>query len=676
MKCYVKYFTIIILFTMFSILSVFAEEKKLTLENISIKEKSISVGVSKLKTNNGEVDNNMFFNKVGDYIVYDVLIKNNSGKNYTIRNISDDSSSEYITYDYTNYENKLVEAGKSITINIKATYSNQSPTRVLNNGAVHFTILYDDEEGVPDSSSISNDVTDSTNDSIITNNPIVNNISNIVDTINNVKTGDFIIFYIIIFIFSLIGLVSSLLLKKKCLKNIFIITLCLGIVLPFSVKADSNILMFKVNNDIIEQSVSYLKTGREVNATIISLASGEDVHWVNKGNNYELFKDTYLGNTYDDSLSTDDFNNYVFNYSDQLTSFEFASLDQYNNIKASLTEKNIVSTDDSTVPIYLWIDNNVIYYYTENDIIFMNNDSKFLFALLSNVSNFDLDRLNSSNVNDMEYLFYLCSSVADLNLSKFDTSSVTNMGSIFYKCSSLTNLDISNFDTSKVIDMDYMFYACSHLTSIDVSGFNTSNVVDMSGMFYQTGVTDLDLSNFNTSNVEDMSLMFTQIRNLTTLDLSNFDTSNVTNMQYMFFGMYALDDLNVSSFDTSNVTNMFYMFGYDYAIKSLDLSNFDTKNVVNMARMFWCCKDLEVVDISNFDTSSVENFGYLFYMCSELKTIYASDKFVPIYEGTMFSYDENLVGGSGTTYDSNHITSAYAHIDGGVDNPGYFTLKQ
>ena len=34
-----------------------------------------------------------------------------------------------------------------------------------------------------------------------------------------------------------------------------------------------------------------------------------------------------------------------------------------------------------------------------------------------------------------------------------------------------------------------------------------------------------------------------------------------------------------------------------------------------------------------------------------------------------------LVGGKGTAYDSNHTDAEYARIDGGLDNPGYFTAK-
>lgn len=41
----------------------------------------------------------------------------------------------------------------------------------------------------------------------------------------------------------------------------------------------------------------------------------------------------------------------------------------------------------------------------------------------------------------------------------------------------------------------------------------------------------------------------------------------------------------------------------------------------------------------------------------------------------MFYNCTNLVGGAGTVYSSGHIDKAYAHVDGGPENPGYLTLK-
>ena len=78
MKKYFRFlFVATLLFSVFSFVGVFADGNQLSLSNISVKDKSTSVGISKLKTTNGEVDNNMFFNKVGDYINYDVVINNN-----------------------------------------------------------------------------------------------------------------------------------------------------------------------------------------------------------------------------------------------------------------------------------------------------------------------------------------------------------------------------------------------------------------------------------------------------------------------------------------------------------------------------------------------------------------------------------------------------------------------
>ncbi len=39
----------------------------------------------------------------------------------------------------------------------------------------------------------------------------------------------------------------------------------------------------------------------------------------------------------------------------------------------------------------------------------------------------------------------------------------------------------------------------------------------------------------------------------------------------------------------------------------------------------------------------------------------------------MFRSCTSLVGGQGTTYDATHVDAAYARIDGGPSNPGYFS---
>ena len=277
--------------------------------------------------------------------------------------------------------------------------------------------------------------------------------------------------------------------------------------------------------------------------------------------------------------------------------------------------------------------------------------------------------INNKPISSMSNMF-VYSQATSINLSNFNTSKVTNMSAMFYK-SQATTLDLSSFDTSNVTLMDFMF-AYSQATTLDVSKLNTSIVKNMSHMFIDSQATTLDVSNFDTSKVTNMSYMFWNSKS-TTLDLSNFDTSKVTNMKYMFQSSQATT-LDVSSFDTSKVTNMSYMFYYSQAT-TLDVSNFDTSKVTNMSYMFSGSK-ATTLDLNNFDTSKVTDMSYMFNRATNLKTIYSSDKFNTDNVTTstnMFLSSTNLVGGSGTKYNSSHIDKTYARIDGGTSNPGYFT---
>ncbi len=166
-------------------------------------------------------------------------------------------------------------------------------------------------------------------------------------------------------------------------------------------------------------------------------------------------------------------------------------------------------------------------------------------------------------------------------------------------------------------------------------------------------VTEIDLEYFDTSNVTSMSSMFSGCHKLTSLNLENFDTSNVTDMSYMFYDCCDLTSLNLENFDTSNVTNMSYMFSDCYKLTSLNLENFDTSNVTNMKEMFYYNYTLQTITVSSrFVLTNVIRSNDMFYRCYE------------------------LVGGSGTKWNSSHLNIEYARVDNPPDAPGYFTLKQ
>ena len=222
-----------------------------------------------------------------------------------------------------------------------------------------------------------------------------------------------------------------------------------------------------------------------------------------------------------------------------------------------------------------------------------------------------------------------------------------------------------------IVSMRLMFRN-SKAKNLDLSNFNTGNVTNMGGMFAESQATTLDLSGFDTSKVTNMSNMF-QFSQATTLDISHFNTSKVTDMSDMFF-MSQATTLDLSSFNTSKVTDMRYMF-YGSKVTTLDLSSFDTSKVTDMSGMFYESQ-ATTLDLSSFNTSKVTNMRNMFYHSNILKTIYTSDKFntnLVTTSDNMFYDSTNLVGGSGTTYNSSYTDKTYARIDGGTSNPGYFT---
>jgi len=345
---------------------------------------------------------------------------------------------------------------------------------------------------------------------------------------------------------------------------------------------------------------------------------------------------------------------------------------------AAMKTINIEDADESSYEILAWFDpaDKTVYYYCENDRVYMNDDSRQIFYNIVNITDIDLSGLNTRYVKYMSFMFYNTRSVVNLNLSTFKTSRVTTMISMFAYISSLKNLNISSFKTKNVISFSRMFMGDSSLQNLDLSNFDTTNVTDMGNMFSGTSnLTSLDLGNFNTANVVNMQEMFKDCGNLTSLNVSSFDTTKVTNMQAMFNGAAKLTSLDIRNFDTSNVTNMSSIFGnlrsltdfkisdkfktsnvtsmaYMFAncilLEELDLSNFDTRkvittsamfsgmskvkkiilgsnfqtsNVINMNSMFNNCNLLQEIDLSNFDTRKVTEFAYMFNSCSSLTSL-------------------------------------------------------
>ncbi len=342
---------------------------------------------------------------------------------------------------------------------------------------------------------------------------------------------------------------------------------------------------------------------------------------------------------------------------------------------------------------------------------------EYAVSYATSLKNIDVENWDVSAVTNMKATFVYCKSVEKLDVGNWDTSKVTSMYGTFQNCTALTELDVA----TKTVTVNGKTYIA----------WNTANVISFHGMFASRSneflgkITKLEVENWDTSSAENMHGLFNGCASLTSLDLSNWNTSKVTDMAYMFADCINMKEYNLSGWDTSNVTTFDCLFNDNRSIVILDVSDFDTENVVKFTQTFELCMNLEEIiglenwdtssgrtmfqmfhqdhklkklNLSSFDTSSLVNICQMFGNCHELETIYVSEKWdMSLLSENTFVVDDvtpsgcmhhafwncyKLVGGAGTAYSEDHLSYSdrensadyiYAHIDGGIENPGYLT---
>ena len=92
--------------------------------------------------------------------------------------------------------------------------------------------------------------------------------------------------------------------------------------------------------------------------------------------------------------------------------------------------------------------------------------------------------------------------------------------------------------------------------------------------------------------------------------------------------------------------------------------------------MFYGCSSLTSLDVSSWNTGIVTDMSHMFYNCGRLVSVYVGSGWNTdnvSSSGNMFTLCKNLSGGKGTAFNDAYTDKAYARIDGGTANPGYFT---
>ena len=350
-------------------------------------------------------------------------------------------------------------------------------------------------------------------------------------------------------------------------------------------------------------------------------------------------------------------------------------------------------------------------YLNTSEVINMD----FMFCSSIKLTNLDLSSFNTAKVTDMGYMFQNCHSLISIDLSSFNTSQVIDMYYMFGGSNNLRTIYVGNgWSTAAVMYSNNMFYGCTSLVGGQGTTYNASNPMDKTYAHIDGGPSNPGYFSEKpkeayacyTSSNTTLTFYYDNQRSSrsgTTYDLNTgtyvtgWETdgtnANVTKVVFdpsfadarptttydWFYEMANLQSITGMSYlNTSEVTHMGWMFGNCTKLTSLDVSHFNTSQVVSMKGMFQQCSSLTSLDLSSFNTSKVTIMHSMFNKCSNLRTVYVGNGWTTAAvtsSNNMFSDCTRLVGGQGTTYNSNHVNKTYAHIDGGPSNPGYFTAK-
>ncbi len=339
---------------------------------------------------------------------------------------------------------------------------------------------------------------------------------------------------------------------------------------------------------------------------------------------------------------------------------------------------NIISGPTSDVPVYAWYEEGTIYYYSEADDIYMNENSENLFYNFRSLSDISgLQYLNSSRTTTMSSLLDYCNSITSLDiLSKWDVSKVTNFSRALGHLTSLQNLSgLEEWDTSSATNMYGMFYYDSAITNVDeLENWNLTSVNNIGSMFEgASNLVNVDgLAKWDVSNAQIMYYLFARTSNLSDISgVYDWDTSSATNMDYMFQYNTSLTNIDyLAKWNTSNVKKMNSMFYNATALVDIDGAlGWNVSNVTNMAAMFSQAIALQNIDGAiNWNTEKVEDMSRMFSGASSLASIAGAINWKTGNVNSMDSmfYDAKSLTNidSAINWDTSKVTTMYMMFQG------------
>ena len=298
---------------------------------------------------------------------------------------------------------------------------------------------------------------------------------------------------------------------------------------------------------------------------------------------------------------------------------------------------------------------------------------------------------STANVTNMSYMFNGFTRSDILNLSKFNTAKVTNMTSMFDGCSSLTTIFVGpDWTTAAVTSSNYMFRGCTNLVGGAGTAYNSNNVT--------AGYAHIDGGTVNPGYLSAIAYTPYVVFDETTGTLSFYADNKQDEKEGTMYSLptpqtspdWMTDHENLRkvvfdpSFITARPTSLYYWFANQNNLEEIEgIENLVTSEVTDMESLFQGCMSLTTLDLTFFDTHQVTNMDYMFWECQHLQTIYVGSGWTTanVNSGVgMFNKCFSLEGSAGTRYDQDTHggeveVRQFAHVDGGLGNPGLLSGK-
>ena len=306
--------------------------------------------------------------------------------------------------------------------------------------------------------------------------------------------------------------------------------------------------------------------------------------------------------------------------------------------------------------------------------------------------------------------FYGLTNATEFDLAKMDTSNTVNMSEMFMDVKSCEILDISSFSAESLTSAKDMFSGCENLKTIYAnSDFDLRNL-DGVRMFshcrelvggYGTRFSDYGkiTSDFAVCDTRQDRGYFSEdcefywgVKQIGVSDgclyiSSHYDSDKTPNLaknrpytdESPAPWMSNVADIKrVEVLDKVSLKYMDGLFSGLLWARSFDTDKLDTSCVKSMKALFKGCSSAEELHLEYFENNGILNADEMFAGCTSLKTIYANPYFcltsdmvsaVDIFDNCL-----NLKGGKGTTFDPAHQKDR-ACADEPDYEPGYFTAK-